>query len=207
MQSFNAIIFDLGGVILNINYRLTASAFKKLGIPDFDSIYTQLRQTPLFDDFETGNISPAEFRKRIKALLPPGVTDAQVDEAWNAMLLSVPIERLQLLEKLSKKYRLFLLSNTNIIHIKAYLAYLKKHHSLPNLSHIFEKEYYSYEIGMRKPNQEIFDFVIAQNKLNPKETIFIDDSPQHIQGAAAAGVRTFHLPAPATILQMDILKV
>ena len=119
-----AIIFDLGGVIINLNYDATAIAFNNLGVKNFDEVYSKQKQERLFDDFEKGIISPAAFREVLCKHIPDPVTDEQIDNAWNAMLLDIPPSRIKWLQDLSKKYRIFLLSNTNEIHIKAFTQIL-----------------------------------------------------------------------------------
>lgn len=197
------IIFDLGGVLLNLDYNRTAEAFKGLGAETFEKIYSQAKQKQLFDEYEKGLISSDAFRGALIDLIEKGPSPREIDVAWNAMLLDLPQERLLLLEKLKKKYRLFLLSNTNDIHITAYSAYLLETFGFPDLSHIFEKEYYSYRVGKRKPDKEIFELVLSENSLKPVETLFIDDSIQHIEGARQAGITAYHLQPPQTIV--DIL--
>lgn len=191
--SVKNIIFDLGGVILNIDYGLTLQAFKQLGILDPESQFNQLKQTPLFDDFETGRISSNEFRAGLRSFIPRKVSDVQIDDAWNAMLLDLPQERLQLLTKLSGKFRLFLLSNTNEIHIAEFHRRLQKWFGFSDLSHLFEKVHYSYRMGQRKPDVEIFETVVRASGLLAEETLFIDDSPQHIEGARPLGLQTHFL--------------
>lgn len=199
------IIFDLGGVILNIDSRLTVEAFKQLGLSDFEIKFSSAKQTTIFDDLETGKISPDEFysfiRKRAGVYLP----DSAIEKAWNAMLLDLPEERLDLLEKLKKNYRTFLLSNTNKIHIRAFSVYLQKRFGVKNLSHLFEKEYYSYQIKLRKPDKAVFTYVLNENNLAPEETLFIDDSLQHINSAMSAGIHAIHLTPPKTILDLGLV--
>ncbi len=192
-NSKEAIIFDLGGVLLNLNYDLTEKAFISLGMTNFGESYSQLQQVNLFDRYEIGEISSFHFVNRLLDLLPPGTTANQVVHAWNAMILDFPVERLQFLEELSKKYRLFLLSNTNDLHIDAVRRALEKAVGHKNLEQYFEKTYFSSAIGMRKPNTEIFEFVCSENNLDPAKTIFIDDSPQHIEGAKSVGIEAFLL--------------
>jgi glucose-1-phosphatase len=197
-----SIIFDLGGVLLNLDYNRTTEAFKRLGIAEFERIYSQARQKQLFDEYEKGLIGSEEFRAEMIALLEGKPAPHEIDTAWNAMLLDLPHERLRLLEKLKSKYRLFLLSNTNDIHITAYSAYLLEAFGFPDLSHIFEKEYYSYRVGKRKPDKEIFELVLSENGLQPHETVFIDDSIQHVEGARVAGINAYHLQPPLTIMHL-----
>lgn len=193
MSEIKNIIFDLGGVIINLDIPKTIAEFNKLSVVPFESIYTQLQQSPIFDLFDKGQISEADFFKELKKNLKEDVTNAQMIDAWNAMLLDFPIHRLQLLSALNLKYRIFLLSNTNETHVTQLESDLHKEHSYKNLEPFFEKVYYSCRIGMRKPDSEIFEFVLNQNKLNANETIFIDDSPQHIKGALDAGIQSYLL--------------
>jgi putative hydrolase of the HAD superfamily len=187
------IIFDLGGVILNIDYLRTANAFKALGLKDFDQRYSQLAQTHIFDRFERGEIDPPTFRQGLREAVALDVDDTAIDQAWNAMLLDLPDERLKLLERISNEKRIALLSNTNQIHIDAFHGRLREQINKPDLSHLFGKVYYSFEMGMRKPEPRIFKQVLSEMGLDPEETLFIDDSPQHIVGARSVGLNVHHL--------------
>jgi len=205
LSGIQNIIFDLGGVILNIDYQLTIDAFTALGISDFNSMYTQAAQSQLFDLLETGKCTDQEFRDGLKPLLPEGVTDAQIDAAWNALLQDLPAERLALVTAAKARYRTFLLSNTNSIHYVQYIADLKEAHGLDNMNSLFEKVYLSFEMGQRKPDVEIFETVVREQGLNPSETLFIDDSIQHIEGARKAGLHAHHLAGGETILDLGLL--
>ncbi len=187
------IVFDLGGVLLNINYDLTIDQFKKLGVRDFDSIFNQASQVMLFDRFDKGAISPEDFRDELRRISGLAARDYEIDQAWNAMLLDLPARRLALLEMVRKRYRIFLLSNTNAIHYPAYSEGLFKKYGFTDLEELFEKQYLSYKIGMRKPDREIFDFVLEENGLRAEETLFIDDTFQHVEGARKAGLKAHHL--------------
>ena len=187
-MQYKNIIFDLGVVLLDVDYNLAAAAFRKLGIPDFDAHYSKAQQDRFFDRFETGHMTDEEFRIKLRQYLPSHVTNHQIDEAWNAMLLKVPEENFQLLEKLNKSKRIFLLSNTNRIHIRAFSKIIDLQYGFEKFERLFEKAYYSCNIGLRKPDAEIFDLVVKENQLDLSETIFIDDSPQHIEGARNYGL-------------------
>lgn len=196
------IIFDWGGVISNINYNKTAEAFTKLGLNNFEEVYNQLKQTTLFDDLEVGAISPGDFRKEIRRMLPKEVSDEEIDIAWTAMLQDLPAERLALLEQVRKNYRIFLLSNTNKIHVTRYSKYIDQIYGHEKFRNLFVKAYYSHEVGLRKPHVEIFEHVLKENNLKPQETLFIDDTPQHIEGAVKAGLVAYHLKKPQTITEI-----
>lgn len=189
------IIFDLGGVIINLDMEATARAFRALGMHDFDLHYTQAKQSGLFDAFDKGEISSQEFRDGLKKHLPAETSNAEIDKAWNAMLLDIPQDRLDALQELKKNYRLFLLSNTNEIHVAAFSAYMQEAFGFSDFSAYFEKAYYSCRIGKRKPDAEAFEFVLRENNLLASETLFIDDSQQHVNGAKLAGIPAELLPA------------
>jgi HAD superfamily hydrolase (TIGR01509 family) len=192
MKNYEVIIFDLGGVILNLDYTLTTKAFQSLGLKNFDEIYAQANQTSLFDDLEIGKISAQFFINSLLPYLPQGVTANKVVHAWNAMILDFPQERLDLLVELRKTKKVFLLSNTNEIHIQAV------NRSLANTTNqkiesFFDKVYLSHEIGLRKPNVEIFEFVCKDQNITPSTALFIDDTIRHVEGAKRIGLNAIHL--------------
>ena len=190
MNPINAIIFDLGGVLLDINYQLTIEAFNNLGCSDFESIYTQQKQSQLFDDFETGKVSSETFRKSLQKQMQFSISNVEFDNAWNKMLLQLPEKRIELLEKLNKKFSLFLLSNTNEIHIKAFKKIISSSIGYERFENCFKKVYFSSEIGNRKPNASCFEMVLSENKLSAAKTLIIDDSIQHVEGAYKIGIKT-----------------
>ena len=201
-EEYNSIIFDLGGVLLNIDYHKTINKFKSLGLVKFDSIYTQFKQDGVFDKFERGEISNNEFRDEIIKNSGVEIPKKKFEEAWNSMLLDFPPTRIALLEKLAKTHRIFLLSNTNKPHIVAFKEYLNTIGLLSRFNNVFEKIYFSYEMGMRKPETRIFEYVINENKLNKEKTIFIDDSFQHIEGAIKTGIDAFFLKPEKCITEV-----
>ena len=185
------IIFDLGGVLLNIDFHATINAFKELGVTRFDEFFTQAKQNQLFDRLDKGAVTPEAFRDEIRAASGINISDAVFDRAWNAMLLDYPPQKIPLLEHSRKHYRTFLLSNTNAIHFPAYTEELKRVHGYESLEQLFEKQYLSHEIGMRKPDVETFAWVLAQNGLKGSETLFFDDTLQHVEGARKAGLNAY----------------
>jgi len=199
IEGIKHIIFDLGGVILNIDYKLTEQAFIDAGIKDFPVLYSQLQQSDLFDRFETGLITREEFIGALQKAATTPVSEAQVVNAWNAMILDYPVRRLQILQQLRLYYDLFLLSNTNEIHEDAFNSLLMRTHGIPNIGVFFDKVYLSHKVGMRKPMTEIFDRVLNENSLKAAETLFIDDSAQHIEAAKLAGIQTIYLEKGMTI--------
>lgn len=201
-SQYDAIIFDLGGVLLNIDYQASKRSFEALGVIDFDDHFSQLAQSHLFDKFETGKINASRFRSEIKKEAKISCSDQALDEAWNAMLLDFPLQRLELLEKLSAKIPLFLFSNTNVIHIELFKRQLNEQKWLNRFEKVFEKIYYSYVWGRRKPNPESFTSLLIENNLDPTSTLFIDDSSQHIEGAKQAGLNTILLRPDVDVTQL-----
>lgn len=187
------IIFDFGGVICNIDISLTEKAFAEMGMKRFDTDYSVSEREDFFGRFETGEITPAQFRSALRPFFTGEVNDADIDVAWNALLLDMPEGRIALLKRLRKKYRLFLLSNTNPIHYRKYLSDLREIHGLEGFHDLFEKAWFSFRIGLRKPFREAFGFVLRDAGLRPEETLFIDDSVQHVEGARRAGILAYHL--------------
>ena len=204
LSTFDTIIFDLGGVVINLDYQKTTRAFEALGLENFGEMYSQAAQTGLFDDFEKGKSSVPYFLNKLIDFLPTGTTANQVVEAWNAMILDFPKENLQLLEELKLSHRTFLLSNTNEIHIQKVHQHLQLVSPHKTLHPYFERVYFSSDVKMRKPDKEIFEFVLKENNLNPTTTLFIDDTEQHILGAQKVGIQTYHLGKEEGIC--DVLK-
>ena len=187
------LIFDLGNVVLNIDYGRTIAAFKSLGVAEFDSLYTPIAQKGFIDDWDKGLISSDEFREslRVEAPILRGVDDWQIDAAWNVMLLDLPQSRLDILTRLSAHYRTFLLSNTNEIHVAHFDSIVATTVPGKKLSDYFERIYYSNETGMRKPDAEIYELVLHENGLQADETLFIDDLAANVEGAKRVGLQTF----------------
>lgn len=198
IKGIKHIIFDLGGVLLNIDYNLTEQAFKQLGITNFHELYSQLQQTSLFNDLEIGKISKHDFAYQLRATTNLDLPDEKIFKAWNAMLLDFPLRRLQILQQLRLYYDLVLLSNTNEIHEEAFTQYLKQIHGV-NLATFFDKVYLSHHIGMRKPSPEVFTYILEDLGFNATHTLFIDDSPQHVQTAQSLGIQTIYLKKGMTI--------
>jgi len=200
MKKCKAIIFDLGAVILNINYQNTIDEFTKLGVKNAATFYSKKIQTDLFNQIETGMISSNEFLKALQTETN-NANIKQVEKAWNAMLIDLPEERLQLIKKLKKNHTIYLLSNTNVIHINAFKKQLGNKRWLAFIK-LFDKIYLSHELGLRKPDVKIFEHVLKEQKLKAEEVFFIDDSPQHIAGAKKLGIHCHHLLDNENIIKL-----
>ncbi|WP_316768000.1 HAD family phosphatase [Pedobacter frigiditerrae] len=191
MENIKNIIFDYGNVIFEINFKITQEAFSQLGIADIDAFFAHKGHNSLFDDLEMSKISRTEFRDGIRAAANnPSLSDQQIDTAWNSLLIGVSKGNHDVLLEAKAKYRTFLLSNSNEIHYDWIVDHIEQQFGISNYDDLFEKAYFSQHMGLRKPNLNIFEQVIKDNNLNPAETLFIDDSPQHLAGAKKAGLNT-----------------
>lgn len=193
MAKIKNLLFDLGGVLLNIDYNKTADAFKKLGAYQFDELYSQSGANHLFEALETGQISEIDFYKAIHAYCHPAVTQQQIETAWNAILLNFRAESLDCLATLKEKYNIYLLSNTNSIHFTAFHKIFREATGKENLDDYFLKAYYSHKINMRKPYPLTYQFVLDDAGIKADETLFIDDSIINIEGAKEVGLLVYHL--------------
>ena len=210
MEKINGIkniIFDFGGVVINLDSNLTIEKLKNLGLSDFENHFTQYKQSGLFTKLETGRISGEEFIEELALLYPVPPGKSELINAWNAMLLDFPEERAVLLRQLKSRYNTYLLSNTNELHLNYYFSRLKEWYGVNDMSSFFHKEYYSCGLNMRKPDLEIFEYVIKDNDLDPAETMFIDDSLQNIESALKLGLRAYHLVRPETIMDLPIFHL
>ncbi len=217
MQGIKNIIFDLGGVILNIDTRLTEQAFVAMGAKDFSSYFGHGFADSFFKDYETGHISDRQFIDSLKTLISAGargdsgstnekeLTDERVMKAWNALLLDFPAERIELLRSLARRYRVFLFSNTNAIHLEAFRKIYKDTFGGGSLDDHFEKAYYSHLMGLRKPDPTPFKQIIKDNGLVASETLFVDDALINVEGAIAAGLQGLYLKPGMTILDIPFI--
>ena len=204
MQKAEAIIFDLGGVILNIDYNLARNAFEKLGVRNFDELYSQTGADMLFRELETGRISEENFYNELNKCTGLQLSPFEIKQAWNAMLLDFREESLLFLDAIRSKYKLFLLSNTNHIHIPEFnKIYNQKKREKPFIDY-FEKVYYSCEIGLRKPDAECYDWVLEKESLAPGKTIFVDDTLPNVEAAKVAGMKTILLEPGKFIENLDL---
>ena len=195
MAKIKNLMFDLGGVLLNIDYNKTAEAFKNLGVHNFDDLYSQHNANQLFELLETGNITEAKFYETMQQYCDSETSLQQIETAWNAMLLSFRTASLKHLETLKENYNLYLLSNTNSIHHTAFNKILEEETGHRRVDGYFINAYYSHKIFRRKPYPSTYQYVLEIAGLNAEETMFIDDSINNIEGAKEAGLQVYHLPA------------
>lgn len=196
------LLLDMGGVILNVSYQKVIDTFKSYGIENFDKVYTQAAQVEIIDRFEEGDCSAEEFRAGVRKLLNKDLTDEQIDSAWFSMILDIPMDVIRLLDELKKKYRLFLFSNTNVLHIEYLKGEFRRRLGYDFFGTMFEKAFFSNEIQCRKPHPESFAKVLELAGIKAEETLFIDDSPQHLEGAKKVGLNTYWLTGGETLVDL-----
>lgn len=181
-----AIIFDLGDVFLNRKPTATTEALTALGLTEWDSNLEKLERK-----FETGTVTPDAFIKELQSRTN-NASEAEVIEAWNASIGDFPLKRLEFLQKISDSYRLFLLSNTDSIHIEKFEEEAGSSF-YSDFYRCFEKVYYSHETGVRKPNAEAYLMLVKNHNLQPKRTLFVDDKKANTDAAEALGFKTWTL--------------
>jgi putative hydrolase of the HAD superfamily len=196
-SSLKNIIFDFGGVICDLDIRRTVEKFKEFG-PAKEGLRRTTEEQDrqfdlLFSTYETGMITSQQFRDAIRNHYAVPPTDAAIDDTWNALLVGIPKPRIRLLESIKNTYRTFLLSNSNEIHYLKYRDDFRQNYGYANFDAIFEKVYFSFRLHLKKPDPAIFKLVLSENKLDPAETLFIDDTLMHIEAARNLGIHGYHL--------------
>jgi putative hydrolase of the HAD superfamily len=184
------IIFDLGGVIVNIDPVVTFKAFSALSQKPLEEITEIYHNTAFFRHYESGKISDHDFRNGIRNVLKINSSDDEIDAAWNALLMEIPAGKMEMLRRTRKKFRTFLLSNTNNIHRVRFENVFAGFSPGEDIHTLFEKVYYSFRMDMRKPEPGIFLSVLSENDLEPGETLLIDDNKENIESAGSLGMKT-----------------
>jgi len=187
LSALDTIIFDLGGVVVNLDINRTINAFKNLGISNVEHWIKPGLHTDIFLQLEVGEISEDEFYRGIRKLAGVEVSDSEIRSAWCAMLIDMPAERVKIIEELKKTHKVLLLSNTNSIHVNYFDGFANRYSSM---SHLFHDVYYSFQMHDHKPNVSIFWSVIEKEELIPGKTLFIDDAEANVNAARSTGIRT-----------------
>ena len=195
------LIFDFGGVIYDIDHNISKLAFESLGIKQLDKHYGHEKQSLLFEKLERGEIGENDFRMSIKEFLPKNTSDQKIDEAWCALLIGFDKEKIDLLEKLGKTYKIFLLSNTNIIHTRQFMKELNAYKDFKSL---FVDIWFSYEKSMRKPEKNFYLGLLEKHQLNANEILFIDDLEVNIEAAKKLGIQTHYIQNGESILDLFV---
>jgi HAD superfamily hydrolase (TIGR01509 family) len=204
MATIKNIIFDLGGVLLDIDTGRTNEAFAKLGVMDFKNNYSMQKADSLFDDLEKGKVPETEFYEGIRKISGLPLSDNDIRDAWNALILHFRKESLQQLEQLKHKYSLYLLSNTNSIHYAAFQQNFKVQTGRQNFNDHFTRAWYSHLVGLRKPEKEIYRFALHDAGIIAEETLFIDDLLKNVEAASALRINTWHLQPDERIEDLQL---
>jgi len=204
MKKIKNIIFDLGGIFIEIDFKKTEDAFVSLGVTNLNDFYTQHTASTLFEDLETGKLSPKEFYEGFRAETGARLSDDEIKHAWNAMLGTFPVERLNWLEEIGFRYKIFLYSNTNVIHYERFQQIYQECTGKQNFDDYFIKAHYSHDLGVRKPYPASFEKLLAIENLVAEETLFIDDSYKNIEGAGEVGLQTILLLPPKTVCDLEL---
>ena len=193
LANINNIIFDLGKVLLNLDFDASIKAFQKLGLEKDVLDRQQAYSDPIFYQLEVGKVNPKEFCNGVRRVLNnPKLSDKEIEDAWYAMILDIPAHRVKMVQELGKNYNIYLFSNTNEIHIERLKKWFKIEYGF-DFSSLFVKDFYSHEIHERKPDLISYQKVIDLAGINPEESIFIDDLEKNIIGAQQSGLKTFWL--------------
>ena len=190
-KKFKNFVFDLGGVLIDLDFKAAINGLQKAGFANVKEQLQAFDREGIFQKFELGEMSADEFRSAIRENSPVSLTDEEVDGLWNAMLLEVPREKLELILHLRGKYMVYLLSNTNSIHWD-YVCKNAFNYRGFRVNDYFEETFLSYEMHLAKPDKAIFEKVLEEANLLPEETLFIDDSEANCKAASELGIHTHH---------------
>lgn len=200
--SIDNIVFDLGGVIIDIDPENALHTFEQMGHTDIRMVYGAMAAEGWFTRLELGTVNPQDMYARLRSGLSGSLSDTDILKGWNALLGDLPKARIDLLNRLAIRYRLYLLSNTNIIHMTAIHQLVHQQFGVSGMGHWFTQAYYSYEMGLRKPDPAIYQVVLDDHLLDPAATLFVDDTPANLEGAAKVGLQTLHVPALTSVIDV-----
>lgn len=205
MKGIKNIIFDLGGVLLDLDFSKAEQQFAHIDAPEFRALFDRGNVHSFIKDYEIGRIGDEAFIQDLLQLAGNRHSREEAIAAWNSMLLEFSPERIAFLDRLRSQYRLFLFSNTNALHVTCFEEKFARSFPGRQLPELFEKVWYSHIIGLRKPEPEAFQFIIDDKQLAPSETVFIDDMLVNVEGARKVGLQGLHLEKGKTILDLGLL--
>jgi len=193
LENIDFLIFDLGNVIIDIDYAFTINKLKNLLPDDKHKLTDNFFPAKFHKDFEKGFISAQEFRNEVRNYFQEDWSDVLIDELWNSLLKNIPLERIDLIKELGKDFGLAVLSNTNSLHVDKLGQILLEDTGEASLDIIFDRVFFSHEMGMSKPDEEIYKSVIQELGVQPERTLFFDDLLENLNGAKKVGLQTFHI--------------
>lgn len=198
------ILFDFGGVFIDVDYKRTERSFIDAGITNFGEFYSQQSASPLFEDLEKGKLNGKDFYVGLRKATGVDLSDETITTCWNSILGQYYPQALEKAKELRNKYRLFLFSNTNAIHYERFMQIYRQQFCRDDFHQLFEKVYYSHLAGIRKPYPEAYTWVLNDAGIAAGETLFIDDTYANIEGAAKAGLQALHLKPPIKLWELDL---
>ncbi len=198
-KGVTSVIFDLGGVLVDLSAEKTAAEFAVLAGISMPDVFLAYTSNPDFNAYEKGDISDSDFRNAVRRIFSTDASDFEIDRCWNAMLLNLPTTKLKLLEALKQRFKTIVLSNTNAIHLNYIERFMLNG---TRLERHFHKAYYSHKLRMRKPELNIYSHVLKENNMIAEQTIFLDDSRENINAAKSLGIQTIHITHPDQVFDI-----
>jgi glucose-1-phosphatase len=201
LQNIDFLIFDLGNVIIDIDYDFSIKELKKILPVDKHDLTSEFFPSAFHKDYEKGMINSDQFRNAVRELYQEGFSNDQIDHIWNSLLRDIPQERIDLIGKLNRDFGTAVLSNTNEIHILKFNEMLKDQTSVEGLSGLFDRVFLSHEMGLAKPDEAIYEAVINEIQVEPSRVLFFDDLLANLEGAKRVGLQTYHITHPKALIQ------
>ena len=201
LEGVDFLIFDLGNVIIDIDYEFSMNELRKLLPEDKHPLVAQFFPSKFHNDYEKGLIGSPEFRDAVRHLYQENWTDAQIDWVWNSLLREIPQERLDLVARLKEKFGTGILSNTNEIHILKMDEILQEKAGIASMHAFCDHVFLSHEMGLAKPDEAIYEAVIEKIGLPASKVLFFDDLPANLEGAKRVGLQTFHIDHPKALVR------
>lgn len=190
MSSIRNIVFDFGNVLFDLDLPAIGREIQHLVGDQYETVRERLQRSGVFELYETGGLTTEEFVDAIRLAGPVPLSAEQVIAAWNSIFIGMPRERFDMLLRLRHQYNVFLLSNINDLHATWIDDYMLREHGLTDFqSRYFDGVYYSHLIRLRKPDREIYEYVLADAEILPQETLFIDDLEENVKAAREVGIQ------------------
>lgn len=204
MKAIDTIIFDLGDVLLDLDRSRTEARFRQLLGDDFQRAWQQTEKEQIFLRYELGEFEEPDFLDALRRIAGKPLGDDELRAAWNAMLVQIPLQRVEMLQRLQRSFQVFLLSNTNATHIAWVHRHLQQEYGIRNFEEeLFHRVFCSYRLRLYKPDPAIYRRVLEEAGLSPERTVFIDDLPQNVASAAELGIRAIHHPPGSEVAHIE----
>jgi putative hydrolase of the HAD superfamily len=196
LDHYDTLIFDLGEVIISLDFDAVIGGFVECSTKSKEEIQGLISDSEILHHYETGKTPNEVFIQACKDVLELDMNDQEFIEIWNRMLLDIPVEKVNILQRLKKSHQVLILSNTNSLHMDRFDEMMQQINGKATLGEIVHKAYYSHEMGLRKPDPEIYQALINENQLDPARTLFFDDKEENIQSAQTVGIHGVQIKTP-----------